>query len=97
MSVLGRILEAKREEIATAMRERPLSVLRDEASSAGPVRDFRGALESASPDLALIAEIKPASPSRGPIRPDLDPVRVAEAYAVSGAKAVSVLTDSPFF
>ena len=69
-----------------------------------PARSFLRALkrESGAPGrrqgpIRVVAEIKKASPSRGLIRPDFNPVALARAYAAMGANAVSVLTDSPFF
>jgi indole-3-glycerol phosphate synthase len=58
-------------------------------------RDFRQALESRAP--AIIAEIKKASPSKGLLAPDFDPVRQARQYEAGGAAALSVLTDGAFF
>src|SRR5262249_52913808 len=60
------------------------------------VRPFRSALENA-PGMAIIAEVKKASPSAGILRNDFDPVGIADIYARSGAPAISVLTDAPFF
>jgi len=59
-------------------------------------RDFRAALTGSRPP-RIIAEIKRASPSRGPIRPGLDPVGTARGYQEAGAAAISVLTESGFF
>lgn len=61
-----------------------------------PIRDFAGALKNTE-HVALIAEIKKASPSRGLLSPDFDPVRLVTTYAAHGASAVSVLTDHDFF
>jgi indole-3-glycerol phosphate synthase len=92
-SVLDKILTTKKEEVAVLKRDR--SRLR----SAYPTvtrRDFCAALfEDAS--LAIIAEVKKASPSKGIIRHDFDPVRIAESYRNAGANAVSVLTDEKYF
>jgi indole-3-glycerol phosphate synthase len=59
-------------------------------------RDFLKALDK-KPNLAIIAEVKKASPSKGLIRPDFDPVKIAEHYQEGGASAISVLTDEKFF
>lgn len=97
MTILDRIVDYKRtEELPCRMRNLPLEALRARAAAAPPPRDFIAALWSA-PDVALIAEIKRASPSKGLLRPDLDPVHLAATYAANGATAISVLTDEPFF
>ena len=61
-----------------------------------PPRDFEAALRPAGP-VALIAEVKKASPSRGVLAADLDPVALAQSYAQHGAHAISVLTDEKYF
>jgi indole-3-glycerol phosphate synthase len=94
--VLDRIVAHKRGEIARAKQARPEAELRRRLPVAPPVRDFVGALRAAHP-MALIAEIKKASPSAGLIRADFDPVRIAETYAAHGAACLSVLTDEHFF
>jgi len=95
MSVLERIIAYKREEVAERKRQRPLASLEREAAHAPAVRGFRAALERDG--LALIAEIKKASPSKGVIRADFDPAALARAYAQGGASCLSVLTDAPSF
>lgn len=95
-NVLDRIVERKRRDIEEAQRRRPGAQLREQLADAPPVRDFTGALCSA-PDMALIAEIKKASPSAGLIREDFDPVRIAGIYERHGAGCISVLTDESFF
>lgn len=96
MSYLDRILEVKRAEVDAAKALLPLAELEVRAKDAPPVRRFKSALEAAD-GIALIAEVKAASPSQGSIRPDLDPVAVAKAYEQAGAHALSVLTDREFF
>jgi len=97
-SILTDILRHKREEVAAAAALRPRSVLEAAAGAAGPVRGLRAALERpVGAPVRFIAEIKRASPSAGPIRPDADAAAIAREYAAAGAAAISVLTDRRFF
>ena len=95
MTLLERIVETKRAEIAAAKERAPLSVVEKQAKDAPPVRDFAGALRGRSP--AVIAEIKKASPSRGVLRPAYDPGTIARSYEKHGAACMSVLTDIQYF
>jgi indole-3-glycerol phosphate synthase len=97
MSVLDKIFAHKAEEVAAAKSAVGLAALEATARAAGAPRGFLSALRSAPGGLALIAEVKKASPSKGLIRPDFDPVVIARAYARAGASALSVLTDERFF
>jgi indole-3-glycerol phosphate synthase len=97
MTILDQIVDYKRnEELPQRMRVVPPETMQARAACAPAPRDFVAALRSA-PGVALIAEIKRASPSKGLLRPDLDPVELATAYIAHGAAAISVLTDIPFF
>jgi len=95
MNRLDEILRVKRDEIE-ALRPR-----RDELHRAALLRnDFRGfaaALQPGKGKLALIAEVKRASPSAGVIVESFDPVAIAKNYARAGVEAISVLTDEKFF
>lgn len=93
--MLDHILAHKRAEVAAARAMVALPELRRRAEAGPPPRDFAAALRR--PCVAVIAEIKRASPSRGPLNPDLDPAALARAYAAGGAAALSVLTDRRFF
>ena len=93
--ILDEIVAAKREEIAEHKRKRPLPALADSPLYKDARRSFAAAL--ARPGRAIIAEVKKASPSRGVIRVDFDPAAIAKGYAAGGARAMSVLTDAPFF
>jgi indole-3-glycerol phosphate synthase len=95
-TILDEIVARKREEVARAKGERPEARLRAQLDGASPPRDFFAPLARPGP-IRLIAEVKKASPSRGVIRPDFDPVAVAQTYQRHGAACISVLTDEPFF
>ena len=94
-TVLDRIVEARRAAIAHRKKSVPETVLRFGVKQALPVRDFSAALVRDS--LNVIAELKKASPSRGLIRADFDPVALAKSLEVAGAAAISVLTEEEFF
>ena len=99
MTILDTIVEEKKREVAR-LAQRSLSVadLRAALEARGGRRDFAGALRKPrSGPVALIAEVKKASPSAGVIRPDFDPVRIAREYEAAGASCLSVLTDRKFF
>jgi indole-3-glycerol phosphate synthase len=95
-TILDQIVAAKRQELECSRRERPERELRAALHDAPPVRDFLGPLAAAGP-IKLIAEIKKASPSKGVIRADFQPLDIAATYAANGATCLSVLTDRPFF
>ena len=95
-NILQQIVAHKRDEVEAAKRLRPARVLEAQLADAPPVRDFTAAL-SATADIALIAEVKKASPSAGLIREHFDPVAIAATYQRHGAACISVLTDEEFF
>lgn len=98
-NILTEIAGYKREEVAAAKAKvAPAEMLR-RAKAAGPVRPFAEAIRKGFRDgtPALIAEVKKASPSKGLIRADFEPARLAKAYAEGGASCLSVLTDRPSF
>jgi indole-3-glycerol phosphate synthase len=94
--ILDRIVASKRREVEQRRASVPDSDLQRQLATAPAVRDFRAALVQGT-GVRLIAEIKKASPSAGVLRADFDPVTLARTYAASGAAALSVLTDEPFF
>jgi indole-3-glycerol phosphate synthase len=97
MTILDQIIEYKRtEELPGRMRDLPLDLVQRQAAIAPPPRDFVAALRHA-PGVALIGEVKRASPSKGLLRADFDPLGLAMTYAANGAAAISVLTDEKFF
>jgi indole-3-glycerol phosphate synthase len=91
---LDRILAAHR--AAAASDRRDVDQLQRQAEAVAPPRGFAAALRDRD-DVAVIAEIKRASPSKGALAPDLDPASLARAYTSGGAAALSVLTDREFF
>ena len=95
-AILDEIAEYKRAFVRDTARMRPLEDLKRSVQDAPPIRDFRHALSS-SKEISIIAEIKRASPSKGTIREDFDPVEIARIYERNGARALSVLTDEKYF
>jgi len=97
--ILDKIVATKREEIAAALAVRPLAQVEAEAASQPAARDFVGAIRRkiGCGQPAVIAEIKKASPSKGVIRPDFHPAKIARSYADHGAACLSVLTDRQYF
>ncbi len=97
--ILSQIGAYKREEVAKRRAASSISEIEARALGVPPPRGFRQALERrhAPGRLALIAEIKKASPSRGVIRADFDPPALALAYERGGAACLSILTDGPSF
>ena len=93
-SILDKIVAAKREELAEAMRAAPLADLQRLAAERDTPLSLSTALQGG--EIRLIAEVKKASPSRGLLSPDFDPVRLAGTYVTNGAAAVSCLTDPRF-
>lgn len=97
--VLNKIMQHKVEEVAFSKSNTPLadqkSIANDQAPTRGFVNSLRKKIECHQP--AIIAEVKKASPSKGIIRPNFDPQKIAESYAKNGATCLSILTDEEFF
>jgi indole-3-glycerol phosphate synthase len=97
MPILDEILAVKRDEVTVLHQPATRDRITRAALEARPARDFAGALRRPDGNLAVVAEIKRRSPSKGELAPDLDPERTARVYESGGAAALSVLTDLPFF
>ena len=97
--ILTRIVAKKREEVAARKRACDIHELQDRIARQDEPRGFANAIRQSADkrQAAVIAEMKKASPSRGIIREDFDPVAIAQAYEDAGATCLSVLTDSHFF
>lgn len=97
-TILDRIFAHKQDEVKRQKRKTPLALVRAAAEVAPSKADFLAALRQPPGDgPALVAEIKRASPSRGPLAPNRDPLELARLYQQNGAAAISVLTDERFF
>ncbi len=99
---LTKIIDYKKQELEHVKRRVSLKDLRLKAEASEPARSFLEMLKSPPPPfvkggISIIAEIKKASPSAGIIRPDFDPVHIAQVYEQNGAAALSILTDEHFF
>jgi indole-3-glycerol phosphate synthase len=96
-NILEEIVWYKEREVSSWRDRLPLAQLKDQIQAAPAPRNFRAALINSQTKPALIAEVKKASPSKGVIRQDFDPVAIAQAYQRGGAACLSVLTDEKFF
>jgi len=96
-NILEQIVWEKDREVEVARKRVPLDTLQSKINSLSSTRNFLDALLKAPVMPAIIAEVKKASPSKGIIREDFDPVAIAEAYQEGGANCLSVLTDKTFF
>lgn len=94
--ILDEIIAYKKKELAETKRRTTLAEVRSRIADIGPTRGFSKAL-SGSGEIGLIAEVKKASPSKGVIREDFDPVTIARIYEESGASCISVLTEKKYF
>jgi indole-3-glycerol phosphate synthase len=93
--MLDKIIAQKREEVEQRKKTVPLTYLRERIAGQKPALDLAPVLRG--DHIRLIAEVKKASPSRGLLRPNLNPIELAQTYAEGGAVAISVLTEANYF
>ena len=96
-NILEKIVWQKELEVGRWREKTPLQRLKQQVQSVAASKDFWAALNEGKTSPSLIAEVKKASPSKGVIREDFDPVAIAQAYEKAGASCISVLTDTTFF
>jgi indole-3-glycerol phosphate synthase len=96
-NLLEEIVWHKEEEVEHLREKLPLAQLKTQVAQQPPPLNFLKALITSSHPVALIAEVKRASPSKGILREDFDPVAIAQAYEAAGASCLSVLTDQKYF
>lgn len=94
-TILDKIVDQTKEDLAKRKRKASLQDFESFKAYEKKIISFSDALRKEP--VSIIAEVKKASPSKGVIRQDFDPVKIAEAYMKNGASAISVLTDEPFF
>lgn len=97
LHILEEIVYHKQQEVTQMSARQPLAALQRQVTTASEPIDFLLALQQSSNRPSLIAEVKKASPSKGVIRADFDPIKIAQAYERGGASCISVLTDEKFF
>lgn len=95
-SIIQKIVAYKKDELELRKKEVPLGYLKELSRTVDKIANFRAALQP-STRIHLIAEVKKASPSKGVLRTDFNPIEIAKIYEESGADAISVLTDRHFF
>ena len=97
-NILDQIVRTKQSEVARAKVRRPLADLKRAIGKSSSSRDFWGLIAAQAPHgIHLIAELKRGSPSAGLIRPDFDPVSIAQTCCDAGASALSVVTEETYF
>ena len=94
--ILDEIIENKKIEIESSKKSLPLKLIKARIKDALPARNFFNAIKP-NGQLKIISEVKHASPSKGILREDFDPVLIAKSYSSGGASAISVLTDEKYF